>query len=56
MILSITREELVDDIPDEIKIRETLGIMTDKAVINAWRKHGINNRTWDADTVEIREV
>ena len=56
MILSVTRRKLVDDLPDAVKVRETLGIMTDKAVINTWYKHGINRRNWAADTVEIREV
>lgn len=56
MILSITRNQLVCDLPKVFREQNDLTAMTDKKLIATWKRQGTHTGTWDWDDVEIKEV
>ena len=55
MILSLTRNELICDLPESFRDQNDLISMTDKKLIATWKRIGTHAGTWDWNTVEIRE-
>ncbi len=55
ILLSKTRNEIVDDLPKAFKEQNDLSELSDDKLIAAWKKQGVHAGTWDWDEIEIIE-
>lgn len=46
MILSATRRELIDDLPEDFRASLNLAYMSDLDVVDVWKRNGIHRSSW----------
>ena len=56
MILSITRADIIHDLPIPYRGDNDLSMFTDKMLIKAFKQYGITEDKWRGYTIEIRET
>lgn len=55
MILSISRAEIIHDLPKTYQGDNDLATYTDKMLITTFKRHGVNEDKWYGYTIEISE-
>jgi len=53
--MDITRKELIGDLSKVFREQNDISAMSDDALIEAWKRHGVHAGTWDWDEIIIIE-
>jgi len=53
--MDITKEELINDLSRVFKEQNDIIALSDDALIEAWKRHGVHAGTWDWDEIIIEE-
>ena len=53
LTLSLTREELIEDLPIVFREQNNITSMNNDDIIDAWKRWGTHVGTWDWDEINI---
>lgn len=57
MILSATRRELIDDLPEDFRASLNLAYLSDLDAVDVWKRNGMHRSSWFgvSDSVKIKD-